>query len=735
MIQLVTLRRATAVAVWCSALARLAAAQQRDTTTPPRDSLKVYTLPPAVVSVTRANPPISKIPFAVHLVEKTDISRARPTWGLDEALATVPGVYAANRYNFSLDQRISIRGFGARSAFAVRGIKVLLDGIPQTLPDGQGQLTNVELGAADRIEVLRGSSSALFGNASGGVISIWSDPAAPRQVVQEIRFTGGTFDRHDLNIFNPYSDRTWYKWATSTQFRAGSSSGLVTLSQLAYNGERQHSRADIRNLNGRFHFPLADAWSLAVVADYGNDPRADNPGSLTAQEMTANPDSAAARNITLRAGKDVWQAQGGATLRHTFAAGGEATLTLFGLRRDLKNPTTFAYIDLSRSAYGARFSLTRLARLDGDEARITTGFDLQRQRDDRLNLGNSAGRPDSSVRTLDQLEHVSEVGPFAQLTLQLTPRLSVTGGLRYDWVNFAVDDRLVTPSNPDDSGRRLMNALSGSLGAAVTPSDAVTVYANVGTSFETPTTTELTNRPGSAGGFNPDLQPQKATTYELGMRGEVTTRLEYSLALFRARVRDQLIPFPDTLQRVYYQNAGRSSHRGIELGADLAVTPGLSLQAAYTFADYRYDQFRIISVDTTVTPRDTTIHDLHDRALPGIPKHWLHLVVKARPAWARGTWAELEATHSSSFFVDDTLNMRTSPWWTTSLRLGWEGSLGSVRFRPFLGCNNLFNRKYVGSVSINATAIRVGSSFVPGRYYEPAPGRNVYIGFSLGAGQ
>src|SRR2546428_10241730 len=521
-----------ALAAVCAALPATATAQQRDTTARPTDSLKVYTLPPVVVSVTRTNPPINQIPQSVSLVGKREISRARPTWGLDEALATVPGVYAANRYNFSLDQRISIRGFGARSAFAVRGIKVLLDGIPQTLPDGQGQLTNLELGAADRIEVLRGSSSALFGNASGGVISIWSDPAAPRQVVQEIRFTGGTFDRHELNIFNPYSAPTWYKWETSTQFRAGSGSGLITLSQLAYNGERQHSRADIRNLNGRFHFPLAPAWSLAVVADYGNDPRADNPGSLTAQEMAANPDSAAGRNITLRAGKDVWQAQGGATLRHTFAAGGEATLTLFGLRRDLKNPTTFAYIDLSRSAYGARFSLTRLAMLARDEARITTGVDLQRQRDDRLNLGNSAGRPDSTVRILDQLEHVTEVGPFAQLTLQVAPQVSVTGGLRYDWVQFAVDDRLVTPSNPDDSGRRLMNALSGSLGAAVTPSDAVTVYGNVGTSFETPTTTELTNRPGSAGGFHPDPQPPKATTYQARVPGEVIQRLPYSPAPF-----------------------------------------------------------------------------------------------------------------------------------------------------------------------------------------------------------
>src|SRR5947208_16676095 len=172
---------------------------------------------------------------------------------------------------------------------------------------------------------------------------------------------------------------------------------------------------------------------------------------------------------------------------------------------------------------------------------------------------------------LDPLERVTEVGPFGQVTLQVAPKLSVTGGLRYDWVKFAVDDRLVTPSNPDDSGRRLMNALSGSLGAALTPSDAVTVYANVGTSFETPTTTELTNRPGSAGGFNPDLQPQKATTYEMGVRGDWRGRLNYALAFFQANVRDQLIPLPDTLQRVYYQNAVRSIHRRIELGVNVVV--------------------------------------------------------------------------------------------------------------------------------------------------------------------
>ena len=695
--------------VWCSLWSlRAAAAQQRDTTAPqprPIDSLKVYTLPPTVVSVTRGNPPINRIPQAVQLLEKTDISGARPTWGLDEALVTVPGVYAANRYNFSLDQRISIRGFGARSAFAIRGIKVLVDGIPQTLPDGQGQLTNLELGAADRIEILRGSASALFGNAAGGVISIWTDPTAPQTFRQDARILFGTFDS-DLT-------RNWTKWQSSTSVRVGSGSALVTVSRLDYTGQRQHSDADFRNLNTRWHFPLANGWSLAATADVGWDPRADNPGALTAAEMARNRDSAAARNITLVAGKDVTQGQGGVTVRRAFAAGGEASLTVFGIVRSLKNPTTFAYIDLDRLAYGARASMSRPMPLGRLDHRLTAGIDFQRQRDDRLNFGNNVGLPDSSVRTLDQLEHVTEVGPFVQSALQVTSHLSVTGGLRYDWVNFRADDRLVTASNPDDSGRRLMNALSGSLGVAVTPSDALTVYGNVGTSFETPTTTELTNRPNGAGGFNPTVAPQKATNFELGVRGDVLGRLNYSIALFNANVRDELLPFPvpsDTTGRVYYQNAVRARHRGIELGTQLELTSGVNLTTAWTYSDFRY----------------TGTSALEGRALPGIPQHWLHVLLQARPGVARGAWIEVEETHSSGYLVSDAASTRTSPWWTTNLRMGWDGTLQGLRLAPFVGMNNVWNRFYVGSVVINAAN---------GRYYEPAPGRNLYVGLSVGAGE
>jgi iron complex outermembrane receptor protein len=676
------------------------------------DTGHAITLPAVTVSTTRSTLPLAKVPLSVQILDRSQISRGRPTWGLDEALGQVPGVFVANRYNFSLDQRISVRGFGSRSAFAVRGVKVLVDGIPQTLPDGQGQLTNLELGDVDRIEVLRGSASTLFGNASGGVISIWTDPVPPAGVREDVRVLAGRSGRA--------GSRGWNKWQSTTGFRVGGGSAQLMVSRLSYDGERDHSAADLRNLNTRLRLPLGTGWSLAAVADVGDDPRADNPGALTLPELQANRDSAPAINLSSHAGKDVTQAQGGATVRHPFAAGGEAAVTLFGFARELKNPTTFAYIDLSRRAYGARISLTRPVGQGRFAPQLSTGIDFQRQRDDRLNFGNNAGRPDTT-RSLDQLEHVTELGPFVQAAIPLAARVTVTAGLRYDWVHFQVADRLVSTTNPDDSGDRLMRALSGSLGLAVTPAREVTLYANAGSSFETPTTTELANRPDSAGGFNPTLDPQRAWTYEVGARGAVGSRGDWSIAVFQADVTDELISYevPTSPQRRFFRNVGSARHRGLELGGGLSLLSGLRLRAAYTYSDFRYVRF-VFSPDTS-PPRV-----LDGRALPGIPRHALHLTVHVEPSGIRGTWLEVETSGTSSTLVDDTLSLRTSPWWTTNVRLGWSGRIGGASLEPFVAANNVFNRLYVGSVVINAAR---------GRYYEPAPGRNLYVGLSVGAGR
>jgi len=687
--------------------------QTADTSRIP-DTTRAYTLAAITVSVTRAELPLTKIPLSIHSVDRQQISRARPTWGLDEALGTVPGVFVANRYNFSQDQRISIRGFGARSAFAVRGIKILIDGIPQTLPDGQGQLTNLELGEVDRIEVLRGSASALFGNASGGVISIWTRPPAVERVHEEARFVAGRFGEG--------SGRTWNKWQSTTAMRVGGGSAQLTLSRLDYEGQRDHSAADQRVLNARLRLPIADAWSLMLVTDVGHNPRADNPGSLTLAELEASRDAAPALNRNRNAGKAVTQVQSGATVRRMMANGGEATVTMFGLTRDLENPITTTYIDLDRVDYGARASVTYPLPLGSLVHRLTAGFDFQRQRDDRKNFtylntpGDSATR--DTVRSLDQLEHVTEFGPFVQSALELSPTTTILAGLRYDWVKFAVRDRLISGTNPDDSGDRLMNALSASLGIAMNPFGSATVYANIGSSFETPTTTELVNSPSGAGGFNSGLKPQHAWNVEIGARGSLDGRLAYGVALFQADVRDALIPYEIAAPRFFYRNAGSTRHRGVELSGDLSVTPGVSLSAAWTYADYRFRKYSF--TDTA------GIHVLDGRALPGVPDSWLHLMVRAQPSAFAGGWVEVQQTHSSGYPVSDVSNTRTAPWWSTSLRAGWDGRAGSTRLSPFIGINNAFNHRYVSSVVINAAR---------GRFYEPAPGRNGYLGLSVGVGR
>src|SRR5438477_8180317 len=698
-----------AAAIWC-----LLPHAVLDGQTPPADTTKPYTLPPTTVSVTRVELPLTKIPLSVQRVDRRDISSARPTWGLDEALVSVPGVFVANRYNFSQDQRISIRGFGARSAFAVRGIKILVDGIPQTLPDGQRQLTNLELGEVDRIEVLRGSSSALFGNASGGVISIWTNPQDVEHAREEARFVAGRFDER--------SGRTWNKWQSTTGLRVGSGTAQLTVSRLDYNGARDHSAADFRMLNARVQLPLADAWSLALVADVGDDPKAENPGAPTLAELRANRDSVPPLNVSRHAGKDVTQYQTGATLRRAVGNAGEAAFTLFGIGRNLKNPITTAYIDLDRIDYGARASISYPAPLGSLTQRLTAGFDFQRQRDDRknfnyLNTPGDSARADTA-RSLDQLERVTEIGPFVQSALQLSPQTTITAGLRYDWVKFAVQDRLITPTNPDDSGDRLMRAFSGSLGIAANPARTVTVYGNIGSSFETPTTTELTNSASRAGGFNPTLQPQTAWNYEIGTRGTIDGRLAYAVALFQADIRDALIPYELAAPRFYYRNAGSSRNRGIELSADLSIVPAVNFNVAWTYSDDRYRRYSFTTGGVT--------HTLDGRALPGMPQQWLNLTWRAHPAVLHGGWMELHQIYSSDYLLSDTLGTRSSAWWATDVRAGWDGKAGWTRLAPFIGINNAFNHLYVSSVVINAAR---------GRFYEPAPGRNVYLGLSVGAGR
>ena len=674
-----------------------------------RDSAAIRKLPE--ITVTRAPEPLERVPYAVGVLDRTQLQRGQPTLGLDEALNNLPGVVVANRYNFSLDQRISIRGFGSRSNFGVRGLKILLDGVPQTLPDGQSQLTNVEFANIERAEVLRGASSSLYGNASGGVISFQTERAAPGPFAQRVRVQGGSGQREGDEF---------YKWQSWTSGRAGSISGTLSLSQFKADGFRQHSAAEFRQLNGGVDYAVSGSTLATVRLSLADSPRAQNPGALTLTEYFANPDSAAGNNIRRGADKDAQQHQLAFGLRHFDAAGNELEATVFGLLRDLANPlaappftgsplTAGTYVAIDRAVGGARGSMNR--RLGGAERspRLTAGLDVQRMRDDRQNFVSDAGAPTGTV-LLDQREQVTELGPFAQVQWSAQERVLLSGGVRYDWVRFDLDDRFI--ADGDDSDGRTMAALSANVGASLSIGQGFVPYLNVSTAFETPTTTELVNKPDGSGGLNPDLGPQRAVNYEIGARGRPVPGVSYSLALFVGRVSDAIVQGPEVGGRAFFRNAGKTHNDGAEIGVSVAPLRGLTLNGAYTYAHYRFAEYVV---------GDTL--SLEGNRLPGVPAHfWRFGLRTSLPA---DFYLDADHTISSSVLADDLNTVWVESWGPgiTNARIGWEGQAGQMEIGPFVGVNNLWDRRYVGSVTLNG---------IGGRVYEPAPQRVIYFGAELG---
>jgi iron complex outermembrane receptor protein len=675
------------------------------------DTSGVRELPELRVTVTRAEEPLQKVPYAVGVLNRKDIQRGQQTIGIDEALNNLPGVVVSNRYNFSLDQRISIRGFGSRSNFGVRGLKILLDGVPQTLPDGQSQLTNVDFADIDRAEVLRGASSSLYGNASGGVIALSSERAAPGPVAQRITVQGGDGKREG---------DAYYKVQSWTSGRSGSLSGTLSASQFQTDGFRQHSAATFRLLNAGLDYAFSGSTLGTVRLGLADDPRAQNPGALTPTEYDLNPDSAAANNIRRGADKDAQQYQLALGVKHFDAAGNEFNAALFGLLRDLANPlaappfvgappTAGTYVAIDRAVGGARAGLNHRLGSSDQAPRLVAGVDLQRMRDDRENFVSDAGAR-TSTTLLDQREKVTELGPFAQVQWSPREELLLSAGGRYDWVRFDLADRFL--DDGDDSGGRTMAAASGNVGASWSFGELFVPYVNVSTSFETPTTTELVNKPDGTGGLNPELGPQRAINYEIGARGQPSPVISYSVALFLGRISDAIVQQAEVGGRAFFRNAGRTHNDGAEVGLTITPVTGLRLSGAYTYAHYRFADY--VLADGTV---------LNGNRLPGVPEHFWRL--GARTELPGGLYLDADHTISTSIVADDANTLWVNAWGAgvTNARAGWDGRVGQMEIAPFVGVDNLWDRRYVGSVTLNG---------VGGRVLEPAPGRVVYIGTEIG---
>ncbi len=705
----------------CLALLLLAAgtltAQQSPADSAAADSVRAQRLAAMRVSVTRGEATLDKVPWAVGTQRVEQIRRGQATVGIDEALANIPGVVVANRYNFALDQRVSIRGAGSRANFGLRGVKVLLDGIPQSLPDGQSQLTNVDLGAISAVEVLRGSASSLYGNGSGGVIAFTTDLSAPDPLGFTLRQTSGSFG---LN-----------KTQARLSGRAGNTLGAVSASRTMVEGFRQYSAADTRQLLAALDHAFSDRLTLSVRSGAAETPRALNPGALTPAEYALNPDTAALANLNRGASREVSQRYLSLRLKGATAIG-EWSAALFGQRRFVDNalavpppgaPTaatsprgTFSTLD--RRVTGARVDASRAV---GTTGRVAAGIDLQRSFDVRRNQAATGGRPTAPEDTLllDQNEIVVSVGPFAQFQWEPHPQLTASVGARWDRLTFEVQDNFLSDGR-DNTGTRDMTAATGHVGLVWRWREALAPYANVSTAFETPTTTELQVRPDGQGGFNPELGPQRIRTMELGARGRLGARVQYELAVFQADAQDAIVQFLETAGRAFFRNAGSTRSRGLEVGLSAAATRWLDLQAAWTLADYRFTQY------TTPAPTmddPLAVDTLNGNRLAGVPQQAIR--VGARTRW-RDFAFDLDHTTQGSMFADDRNLVRVDGWGAgqLNLRASWRGRLNGWHAEPFVSVQNVLDERYIGAVTLNGSFSRV---------LEPAPGRNFYIGLELGA--
>ncbi|MBI4545296.1 MAG: TonB-dependent receptor [Gemmatimonadetes bacterium] len=707
-----------------------AAGRAQDTAAaPPRPA---YRLEPLLVGVTRGERSAERAPRALQVLGQAAIQRGEATLSLDEVLRAVPGVGVDNRYNFSLGDRISIRGTGARAQFGVRGVRLIVDGVPATMPDGQSQLSNLDLGAAGRLEVLRGPSSSLYGNAAGGVITLESEDAPPYESKLEPKLIAGSYGLRKLQA--------------KALGHAGPLGYVVNLSRTSVEGFREHAAAEMVALNLIGRASLFRDARLTTTFNFFDSPFAMNPSSLDRATADTAPRTSRAFVQAQGAGERGRHGQFGIGLQRGALDDPSLDATAYGLWRSVLNPIPGRIIDLEREAGGLRAAYR--GRLAGARVRWLVGADLELQSDTRIEHENR-GLPDTLIgriepseipaairfgcRGLEQRERVIGVGPFAEVGVELGSGWALTLGGRYDSYHFRVQDRLQPGSraeqcnarDPDDSGTRSMDQVSPLFGIAFRPVPYLTIYGNWATAFQTPTTSELGNRPDGAGGFNPGLEPERIRIAELGMKGVwPAARLSYEAAAYLGSVRDALIPFQLSTDEVFHRNAGRTRQAGVELGIGWQPLPRISTTLAFTFLDLEFRDFlKETSAGDTV--------QLRGRKVPGLPRRRLFAGVEYQhPA---GVYGELNFRWVDDTFANDfngpppgsskpLRDFLNDAYGVVDLRLGFEGQRRRIGISPFLGLNNVFDARYSGSLVPNASG---------NRFFEPAPGRNAYVGLTI----
>ena len=682
-----------------------------------------------VVTATRLKAPAFDIPAAISSVPADLLRRDALGINLSDDIAFVPGLLARNRNNYAQDQQISIRGIGANSAFGIRGVRVYQDGIPATGPDGQGQVSQFNLDSAQRIEVLRGPFSALYGNSSGGVIQIFTaDGEGPAQIRSAIAY--GSFDT--------------FRAGVDAQGSQGALGYNVAFTHFSVDGYRDHSSAHNDSFNGKFNYAINDDNRLTLLANVVSRPNAQDPLGLTPAQFNADPHQTAAVATTFNTRKSLKQQQGGLIYDLTLSDAqsirvlgyyGHRTVEQFlSIPMFTQIPQTSAggVVDLDRNFGGADARWSWQGMLAARPLSWVVGVSYDRQNELRQGYNNFIGstlgvqgalRRDENNITYDLDAYTQGTWDFAQLW-------SLTVGARRSEVNFDSQDHFIAPpANLDDSGEVTYGATSPVAGLVFKALPWLHLYASYGQGFQTPLGSELAYRADGNAGLNLALRPARNDSSELGAKVQVSPDFTAEATVFQALTLNEIVVNTNVGGRSTYQNSGRTRRRGAELSLGYQFAPDWRLQFAYTYVDAIYsDAYQTcIAAPCTLPTNPLSTNPPTNVArvpagsrLPGVPK----TNVYANVGWGEelGWHASANAQYVSAVAVND-LNTTFAPSYATvGVNGGYGMELRTYRLSTFLRVNNLLNRRYVGSVIVDD-----GSS----RYFEPAPGFNVLAGFNF----
>jgi len=665
-----------------------------------------------VVSGTRAEHTSFDLPAAIDVVDAAQIGAAQLRVNASEALAAVPGIVVRNRENYAQDLQISSRGFGTRSAFGVRGVRLVADGIPATMPDGQGQAATFNLDLAERIEVLRGPFSALYGNHSGGVVQLFTREPTDKPTV-EASFTGGSYGQRKLD--------------TNASGRSGGIGYLIDASRFETDGYRDHSAATRDQAYAKLVVEPTSTSRLVITASglrqddtqdplgvtwdtFRRDPRA---GEIDTTD-TQSPKRTLAERYDTR--KSINHKQFGATFEQRFgqdrlqvtAYGGNRRVIQYqSFSRGFQAPPTHSggVIDFDRDFYGIDANWRAVRTVAGGTLRTTAGLEMAESKDARQGFENFIGNTFGVKGNLrrDEQNDVTSVDPYVQVEWE-RDQWVLTGGLRHSRVDFDVEDRYL--SNGNDSGGTDFRHTTPLVGVLYKISPRLNVYASAARGFETPTMNESFYS-GTGGGFNFALQPAIGTHLEVGAKAMVASRVRVNAALFQVKTKDELVVDASAGGRTSYRNASATLRQGGELSVDAELGAGWNARLAMSMLHAIYDE------GFGAVPKGSR--------LPGVPKSSFYGELGWKEAAGR-YGAALETVANSRVYAEDTNTAQTAPGYAVvNARVQASQQFGGWRLRQFARLNNLFDRDYVGSVIVG-DANR--------RYYEAAPGRNWLLGVS-----